>query len=171
MIARRDVVRCFSCHVVLQDWERTDNVIEEHQRHSPDCLFLKLYLYKISASSRVSSIGMTFSPKQPILNSRNYPNTQCHTTLTTLGIRQPPSTMEQSDDQIQGIIYPPSWRSNPPTSSSLPKAQNLLNYNSLTSLQSMNTRKEIAVSSSPLCICVLRAYCVCLLVVCRHAAM
>ena len=37
MIARRDVVRCFSCHVVLQDWERTDNVIDEHRRHSPNC--------------------------------------------------------------------------------------------------------------------------------------
>jgi len=42
MIACRDVVRCFSCHVVLQDWERTDNVIDEHQRHSPNCKFLKL---------------------------------------------------------------------------------------------------------------------------------
>ena len=42
MIARRDVVRCFSCHVVLQDWERNDIVIEEHQRHSPNCQYLKL---------------------------------------------------------------------------------------------------------------------------------
>jgi len=42
MTARRDVVRCFSCHVVLQDWEKTDNVIDEHRRHSPDCGFLKL---------------------------------------------------------------------------------------------------------------------------------
>ena len=30
MIARRDVVRCFSCNVVVQDWERNDNVIDEH---------------------------------------------------------------------------------------------------------------------------------------------
>ena len=42
MIARRDVVRCFSCHVVLQDWEKSDNVIDEHQRQSPNCTFLKL---------------------------------------------------------------------------------------------------------------------------------
>ena len=41
MIARRDVVRCFSCNVVVQDWERSDNVIDEHHRHSPDCSFLQ----------------------------------------------------------------------------------------------------------------------------------
>ena len=34
MIARRDVVRCFSCNVIVQDWERRDNVIDEHQTHS-----------------------------------------------------------------------------------------------------------------------------------------
>jgi len=42
MIAHRDVVRCFSCHVILQDWKRTEDVIDEHRRHSPDCEFLKL---------------------------------------------------------------------------------------------------------------------------------
>ena len=30
MIAQRDVVRYFSCHVVLQDWEKTDKVIDVH---------------------------------------------------------------------------------------------------------------------------------------------
>ena len=40
MIARRDVVRCFSCNVVVQDWESSDNVIDEHRRHSPNCPFL-----------------------------------------------------------------------------------------------------------------------------------
>ena len=28
MIARCDVVRCFSCNVVVQDWESSDNVID-----------------------------------------------------------------------------------------------------------------------------------------------
>ena len=41
MIARRDVVKCFSCKVVVQDWERSDNVIDEHQRLSPNCSSLK----------------------------------------------------------------------------------------------------------------------------------
>ena len=40
MIACRNVVRCFSCNVVVQDWERSDNVIDEHHRHSPNCSFL-----------------------------------------------------------------------------------------------------------------------------------
>ena len=47
MIAHRDVVRCFSCNVVVQDWERSDNVIDEHRRHSPNCPFLVQLLIKI----------------------------------------------------------------------------------------------------------------------------
>ena len=41
MIARRDIVRCHSCNVVVQDWERNDNVIDEHRRLSPNCYFLQ----------------------------------------------------------------------------------------------------------------------------------
>ena len=40
MIARHDVVRCFSCNVVVQDWESSDNVIDKHRRHSPTCPFI-----------------------------------------------------------------------------------------------------------------------------------
>ena len=40
MIARCDVVRCFSCNVLVWDWERTDNAFNKHQRHSPNCPFL-----------------------------------------------------------------------------------------------------------------------------------
>ena len=64
MIARRDVVRCFSCHVVLQDWERTDNVIEKHRRQSPNCPFLNMQIYSgppLSAAS--SSVDKTYSPE------------------------------------------------------------------------------------------------------------
>ena len=68
MIAHRDVVRCFSCHVVLQDWERTDNVIDEHRRLSPDCPFLNkgpfLNKEKLDYHKGVSnSIGVTHSFK------------------------------------------------------------------------------------------------------------
>ena len=51
MIARRDVVKCFSCDVILRDWERSDNVIDEHQRHSPDCSFLKTITYSDDSTS------------------------------------------------------------------------------------------------------------------------
>ena len=45
MIARRDVVKCFSCKLVVQDWERSDNVVNKHHRLSPHCSFLlKKYL-------------------------------------------------------------------------------------------------------------------------------
>ena len=46
MIARRDVVRCFSCNVVVHDWERSDNVIDEHRRYSPNCSFLNKLPYQ-----------------------------------------------------------------------------------------------------------------------------
>ena len=48
MIARCDVVRCFSCNVVVQDWKRSDNVIDEH---NPNCSFL----YKFVSSKGVDS--------------------------------------------------------------------------------------------------------------------
>ena len=38
-----DVVRCFSCNVVAQDWERSDSVIDEHFKHSPYCSFLQSF--------------------------------------------------------------------------------------------------------------------------------
>ena len=48
MIARHDVVRCFSCNVVVQDWERSDNVIDEHNR---DCSFLHRFVSSKGVSS------------------------------------------------------------------------------------------------------------------------
>ncbi|XP_065906401.1 baculoviral IAP repeat-containing protein 2-like isoform X2 [Dysidea avara] len=133
MIARQDVVRCFSCRVVLQDWERTDNVIDEHQRHSCNCPFLKTYLSNITASSHVSA---------SIVKSKKYHSSQFNTIVTSsLDIRHSPSVgksfhkpslpgfimnegLPRSDDNegeaIQGICYPPSWRSNPPSLSPPP---------------------------------------------------
>ena len=57
MIARRDVVRCFSCNVVVQDWERSDNVIDKHRRHSPNCPFLVQLLNDPMKSASLSSDG------------------------------------------------------------------------------------------------------------------
>ena len=51
MIARRDVVRCFSCNVVVQDWERRDNVIDEHHRRNPNCSFLHRFVSSKGVSS------------------------------------------------------------------------------------------------------------------------
>ena len=56
MIARRDVVRCFSCNVVVQDWERSD-VIDEHCKHSPNCPFLVQLLNNPMTSASLSSVG------------------------------------------------------------------------------------------------------------------
>ena len=56
MIARRDVVRCFSCDVVVQDWESGGNVVKEHYRHSPNCQHLHRF------SSMKDDISVEKSP-------------------------------------------------------------------------------------------------------------
>ena len=181
MIARRDVVRCFSCRVVLQDWEKSDNVIDEHRKHSPNCTFLKTHLSSISASA---SIDKTYSIEKSIEpKSRNYQSSQFDTTVTssTLDIRHPPSIgksshepslpgfimtegLPRSNDNegeaIQGMYYPPSWRSNPPTMSPPPppggsdseesvSSQKKLGYDAMTSLQQSNdiTSKKLIIVS------------------------
>ena len=60
MIAHRDVVRCFSCNVVVQDWERNDNVIDEHRRHSPNCPFL---VQLLNDPMRSASLSFSSSSK------------------------------------------------------------------------------------------------------------
>ena len=59
MIARRDVVKCFSCKVVLWDWERSDNVIDEHHRHSPDCSFLKTTMHSNDGTTKPTAINLS----------------------------------------------------------------------------------------------------------------
>jgi len=171
-VARRDVVRCFSCRVVLQDWERTDNVIEEHQRHSPNCSFLKTHLYNISATSRTSSsINKTLSREKSIeLKSRDYQSSQLDTTVTslsTLDIKQPPSI----DDEVQsaGIHYPPSYAYNPPSAMSPPpgssdseESTSHLDYKTSLQQQSIDpsTNKQIVVSMQiTLDNCILLSFC------------
>jgi len=63
MIVHQDVVRCFSCCVVLQDWERTHNVIDRHLRYSPNCPFLGQLLYNdMTTASIPSSTGFVIDP-------------------------------------------------------------------------------------------------------------
>ena len=122
MIARRDVVRCFSCHVVLQDWERTDNVIEEHQRHRPNCEFLKKHLSHMKVSHHVDK---TFSIKTSKDSASDSDNSETH--------------------------YPPSWLythlSLPPPQEDSNCEESVLSddqvYDMLTSLQLANTASEI----------------------------
>ncbi|XP_062826842.1 baculoviral IAP repeat-containing protein 5 isoform X2 [Anolis carolinensis] len=37
-----DVAQCFVCFKELEGWEPEDDPMEEHQRHSPNCAFLRL---------------------------------------------------------------------------------------------------------------------------------
>ena len=153
MIACRDVVRCFSCHVVLQDWERTDNVIDEHRRHNPECPFLAQLPRTLTPSYALKSIDVT-------------PRGQIDTKLTSfssLCIRIPPNAQgsdepspPKPDDEAQGIHYPPSWSSNPPPLSLAPggsdseekvSCQTRVDYNTIISLQQSTSKsKQIVVS-------------------------
>ena len=61
MVARRDVVKCFSCDVILRDWERSDNVIDEHHKHSPNCSFLKTKMYSNHDITKAAAINLNQS--------------------------------------------------------------------------------------------------------------
>lgn len=37
-----DTATCFMCSKVLDGWEESDNPWLEHQKHAPQCLFVKL---------------------------------------------------------------------------------------------------------------------------------
>ena len=148
MIARRDVVRCFSCHVVLQDWEKTDNVIDEHRRHNPECTFLKKYLPSMLNSSYVSK-----------LVCRGQIDTRV-TSFSRLSIRIPQSAKvsvepspPRSGDEAQGMHYSPMWPSNAPATLLGAKenawSQKRVDYsNTLTRLHPLvdTTPKQIVVS-------------------------
>ena len=85
MIARQDVVRCFSCHVVLQDWEKSNNVIDDHRRHSPNCTFLKAHLSSTLASSLTAGIDKTYSiDKSMEMKSQDHQSLQFYTTSVSL---------------------------------------------------------------------------------------
>jgi len=131
MIARRDVVRCFSCCVVLQDWEKTDNVIDEHRKHSPECGFLKVFPVHSINVPHCSSIDNTSlvtvsSAKESVALQNGLNSTQVHLGKTKpTAIKKANSALLQSPEEPLGLLKPPSWRSNPP----LP-LHNILNSNS-----------------------------------------
>ena len=102
MIARRDVVRCFSCHVVLQDWERTDNVVDAHQRLSPDCPFLKLS-YKersdFTLKRTTHSFGNTSSAQLSIEKKRGItPNLRVEAEKGTFATNHTRGSIQLSDN-------------------------------------------------------------------------
>ena len=37
-----DRTQCFYCGLILKNWEKTDNVFNEHNKFEPDCLFVKM---------------------------------------------------------------------------------------------------------------------------------
>ena len=127
MIARRDVVKCFSCKVVVQDWERSDNVIDEHHKHSPHCPFLKESFLSTKRNSDMlspySSIEKTSQSvvEKPVIKSRDSHSPQLPGTSEILSgpdvkllpsMKSRCSSKSPDDDQeeeIPGIRYPPSW--------------------------------------------------------------
>ena len=40
-VGKSDLVRCFSCNLKLCDWKSTDVPLDEHQKYSPHCMFVK----------------------------------------------------------------------------------------------------------------------------------
>ncbi|XP_065908277.1 uncharacterized protein [Dysidea avara] len=167
MIARRDVIKCFSCYLVLQDWEIIDSVTDEHQRRSPNCQFLKLYL-------SLSSIGGSCQPSKDIvvtedhaaeksveMKSRDYITSQLTTSLASIDFRLPPplsttcydtTALPRSDDNehLSGINYQTGWTANPPQLSppggvyvfEENASSHKLPYNILTFLQPVNAFSE-----------------------------
>ena len=118
MIARHDVVRCFSCKVVLQDWERSDNVIEKHKLHSPNCSFLQQLLNNemksASLSFAISSKGRNIPEDEIIILNHSRPDdTSIDPTSVPLDERDPQllpifPTMECNElpSDCNGAVYP-----------------------------------------------------------------
>jgi len=148
MIARRDVVRCFSCRVILQDWEKSDNLIDEHRRHSPDCTFLKTF----------PSMMTSFCISSKLI-SREQIDTKL-TSFSSLSIRIPPSakgSVEPSPPRsggeaqpVSGRNYSPIWPSSPPAmapagydSKESAWSHSGVDYKTLTSRLMDNTPKQM----------------------------
>ena len=104
MIAHRDVVRCFSCNVVVQDWERRDNVIDEHRRHSPDCSFVKTLVSKQSKGTiaKATPIKISRMPSGPELL-----DLECFHSSKLTSSSLPNNNQE---NMFTGILHHPSVR-------------------------------------------------------------
>lgn len=40
-VGKGDIVRCFSCHLTLNNWKPTDDPFVEHMKKNKDCVYLK----------------------------------------------------------------------------------------------------------------------------------
>ncbi|XP_065908292.1 uncharacterized protein [Dysidea avara] len=173
------LVQCFQCGVRYRNWLKGDIPLSVHQGCNPDCLFLRTLSCKSKSSSlerpqelTVNNQSENFSLGFPDytdqatrLQSFKYcggvlPKEE----LTETGFymiarrdlynRVPSSTKgsDKDDDDSQpilGILYPPSWSSNPPPLSPPPggcvsgeqngSSHKKLDYNTLTSLNSLET--------------------------------
>ena len=74
MIARRDVVRCFSCNVVVQDWENSGNVIEEHYKHSPSCN----HLHRFLSSKNMNNVEKPSNESLPGIVAGTFGQPRCY---------------------------------------------------------------------------------------------
>ena len=124
MIARRDVVKCFSCDVVVQEWERSDNVIDEHRKYSPNCSFVKAFISSKACTGIESSPALSVFDKSSHHSYEPPVNTSKVTQEGSISLQLPsrikasnvdtiPTTTPiKSDDEGEtpaGIRYPPSW--------------------------------------------------------------
>ena len=159
MIARRDVVKCFSCNVVVQDWERSDNVIDEHHRHSPKCSFLLNFSSSKVNDDQKSIDKIPFQSNEPIVVTKDIENKQFRSEAQD--IKHPLLSLkakntdiapcgDDKQEHIPGMHYPPSWWSNPPKSSENSnesfhsvESQHKNDYNILSSVYSTKTGIQV----------------------------
>ena len=164
MIARRDIVRCHSCNVVIQEWEKSDNVVDEHHRLSPDCGFLQKFFSPnkenevISSTQNIGRISLQNNESSEVtkgkesqqlkLDSLNTKNFQ-HSSESKGASKA--SCNDDNQDHVPGLHYPPSWWSNPPRKLSegsdesfySPQSQNKNDYNMLRSLDPPKTNIQV----------------------------
>ena len=116
MIARRDVVKCFSCNVVVQDWESSDNVIDEHHRHSPNCPFIDQLLNNpmklASLSFSSSSKGRNVLRDERIILEQTLPDDDISVDSTSIPLDQYdpqllPTFPTMESNEIKSAVYPP----------------------------------------------------------------
>lgn len=56
-----DRVICFRCDIKLKDWDKSDNALNEHEKWSPDCQYLKMV--GVPKRSLLGQCGFRFKSK------------------------------------------------------------------------------------------------------------
>lgn len=51
-----DIVECFTCGVRVSQWASSDNPVNEHNKWSPNCVYLKLTGFR-DTSAQISGVG------------------------------------------------------------------------------------------------------------------